>query len=268
MIEFIEVLKLDVAFLRAAGASQEHHQAEEIPQTFIDEVILGTRTSPNTAASRTTSTWRSCRHRTVKVAYPYITRLRKRSRSTGRTTTPGRSRKHIAPHTIEMAASGRFLTRLEEPKKHNLSVMQKLKLYNGSRSRATPRTTSRSFAKRRAGEGMDGIPRYVQDKISNALVAELDQRCVNPSCVLERAGGRPEGHSLITSEEQRQRSASFGRRAPRVRGHRQERGAARHRRRRAAISRCAGTTSTSRRTRRRRKSETRTLVRTKSPTSG
>ena len=32
---------------------------------------------------------------------------------------------------------------------------------------------------------MDGIsPRYVQDKISNALVAELDQRCVNPFMVL------------------------------------------------------------------------------------
>ena len=39
--------------------------------------------------------------------------------------------KHIAPHTIEMAAMWAVLTRLEEPKKPNLTLLQKLKLYNG-----------------------------------------------------------------------------------------------------------------------------------------
>ena len=32
---------------------------------------------------------------------------------------------------------------------------------------------------------MDGIsPRYIQDKISNALVSDLNERCINPFMVL------------------------------------------------------------------------------------
>ena len=39
--------------------------------------------------------------------------------------------KHIAPHTLEVAAMWAVLTRLEEPKKHNLTLLQKMKLYDG-----------------------------------------------------------------------------------------------------------------------------------------
>ena len=39
--------------------------------------------------------------------------------------------KHIAPHTLEMASMWAVLTRLEIPKKANLTLLQKLKLYNG-----------------------------------------------------------------------------------------------------------------------------------------
>src|SRR5216684_4118948 len=77
IIEFIEVLKLDVAFLYdLLSASQEHKiKPKKFAQTDIDEVIIG--------------------------------------------------------HTNEVAAMWAVLTRLEDPKKHNLTVMQKLKLYNG-----------------------------------------------------------------------------------------------------------------------------------------
>jgi len=64
----------------------------------------------------------------------------------------------------------------------------------------------KELRKETAREGMEGIsPRYVQDKISNSLVAELDQRCVNPFMVLNELEAGLRGHSLITSEEQRQR---------------------------------------------------------------
>ena len=48
MIEFIEVLKLDVAFLyELLGASQEHQiKPKKFPQTFIDEVIIGHTNEP------------------------------------------------------------------------------------------------------------------------------------------------------------------------------------------------------------------------------
>jgi serine protein kinase len=53
---------------------------------------------------------------------------------------------------------------------------------------------------------MDGIsPRYIQDKISNSLVSDLNERCVNPFMVLNELDSGLRHHSLVTSEEQRQR---------------------------------------------------------------
>nr|NIP17991.1 serine protein kinase [Xanthomonadales bacterium]NIX12778.1 serine protein kinase [Xanthomonadales bacterium] len=53
-------------------------------------------------------------------------------------------------------------------------------------------------------EGMDGIsPRYIQDKISNALVSDRGEGCVNPFMVLNELAGGLRHHSLITEEETR-----------------------------------------------------------------
>ncbi len=209
MIEFIEVLKLDVAFLyELLGASQEHLiKPKKFPQTFIDEVILGHTNEPEYRRLQNNEYMEALRDRTVKVDIPYITRLSEEIKIYRKDYNSGKIRgKHIAPHTIEMASMWAVLTRLEEPKKHNLTVMQKLKLYNGKTLPGYTEDNVKELRKEAAREGMDGIsPRYVQDKISNALVAEIDQRCVNPFMVLNELEAGLKGHSLITSEEQRQR---------------------------------------------------------------
>ncbi len=59
------------------------------------------------------------------------------------------------------------LTRLEEPKKANLTLMQKLKLYNGKTLPGFTEDNVKELRKEAQREGMEGIsPRYVQDKIS------------------------------------------------------------------------------------------------------
>ena len=47
-------------------------------------------------------------------------------------------------------------------------------------------------------------PRYIQDKISNALVSDLNERCVNPFMVLNELESGLRHHSLVTSQEARQ----------------------------------------------------------------
>ena len=65
------------------------------------------------------------------------------------------------------------LTRLEDPKKHNLSLLQKLKLYDGKMLPGFTQDNVKELRKEAMREGMDGIsPRYIQDKISNALVSD------------------------------------------------------------------------------------------------
>jgi len=209
MIEFIEVLKLDVAFLyELLGASQEHQiKPKKFPQTHIDEVILGHTNEPEYRRLQNNEYMEALRDRTVKVDIPYITKLHQEIKIYEKDYNSDKIRgKHIAPHTIEMAAMWACLTRLEEPKKHNLSLMQKLKLYNGKTLPGFTEDNVRELRKETQREGMDGIsPRYVQDKISNALVSDLNERCVNPFMVLNELNAGLRHHALVTSEDARQR---------------------------------------------------------------
>ena len=72
------------------------------------------------------------RDRTVKIDVPYVTKLSDEIKIYEKDYNGDRVKgKHIAPHTIEMAAMWAVLTRLEEPKNASLTLLQKLKLYNG-----------------------------------------------------------------------------------------------------------------------------------------
>ena len=208
MIEFIEVLKLDVAFLyELLGASQEHQiKPKKFPQTFIDEVIIGHTNEPEYRRLQNNEYMEALRDRTVKVDIPYITKLNEEIKIYEKDYNLAKIRgKHIAPHTIEMASMWAVLTRLEDPKKHNLTLMQKLKLYNGKSLPGFTEDNVKELRKESQREGMDGIsPRYIQDKISNSLVSDMNERCINPFIVLNELESGLKHHSLINSEEQRQ----------------------------------------------------------------
>ena len=77
IIEFIEVLKLDVAFLYdLLGASQEHKiKPKKFAQTDIDEVILGHTNEAEYKKLLSNEFMEALRDRTVKIDIPYITRL-------------------------------------------------------------------------------------------------------------------------------------------------------------------------------------------------
>jgi serine protein kinase len=208
IIEFIEVLKLDVAFLYdLLGASQEHKiKPKKFPQTDIDEVIIGHTNEPEYRKLQNNEFMEALRDRTVKVDVPYITKWSEETKIYKRDYHPGRVRgKHIAPHTLEMAAMWAVLTRLEEPKKANLTLLQKLKLYDGKSLAGFTEDNIKELRKESPREGMEGIsPRYIQDKISNALVSQ-ETSSVNPFMVLHELEGGLKHHSLVANEETRKR---------------------------------------------------------------
>jgi serine protein kinase len=208
IIEFIEVLKLDVAFLYdLLGASQEHKiKPKKFAQTDIDEVILGHTNEPEYKKLQSNEMMEAFRDRTVKIDIPYNCRIQDEIRIYERDFNKEKVKKHIAPHTIEIAAMWAILTRLDEPKKAQLSLMQKLKLYSG---KTLPGYTEDNIAELKGEaprEGMNGIsPRYIQDKLSNALVSNTSSTSVNPFMVLNELDTGLQHHSLITNEEQRKR---------------------------------------------------------------
>ena len=205
LIEFIEVLKLDVAFLYdLLGASQEHKvKPKKFAQTDIDEVILGHTNEPEYRRLQNNEFMEALRDRTVKIDIPYVTRLADEIKIYEKDYNGDRVQgKHIAPHTIEMAAMWAVLTRLEDPKHAGLTLLQKLKLYNGKSLPGFTEENIKELKEEATSEGMIGIsPRYVQDKISNALVAHPQATSVNPFMVLNELQSGLKHHSLITSDE-------------------------------------------------------------------
>lgn len=208
IIEFVEMLKLDVAFLYdLLGASQEHRiKSKKFAQTDIDEVIIGHTNEPEYRRLETNEFMEALKDRTVRIDIPYVTRLRDELKIYERDFNKKKVRVHIAPHTLEMAAMWAILTRLEDPKKPNLTLLQKLKLYNGKSLPGFTEDNIKELRKEAQREGMDGIsPRYIQDKISNALVSNQEEGYINPFMVLNELEGGLKNHALIKSDEDRKR---------------------------------------------------------------
>ncbi|MGD9789691.1 MAG: PrkA family serine protein kinase [Phycisphaerales bacterium] len=209
--EFIEVLKLDVAFLYdLLGASQEHSiKPKKFAQTHIDEVILGHTNEPEYKRLQSNEMMEAFRDRTIKIDVPYNIRLDDEIRIYARDFGPERIKNiHIAPHTLEVAAMWAVLTRLDEPKKAGLTLLQKLKLYNGKSLPGFTEDSVKELKEEATREGMNGIsPRYIQDKISNALVSRqaVDERSINPFMVLNEIENGLSHHSLISDENTRKR---------------------------------------------------------------
>ena len=209
LIEFVEVLKLDVAFLYdLLGASQEHKiKPKKFAQTDIDEVIIGHTNEPEFRKLQSNEYMEALRDRTVKIDIPYISKFSKEVNIYRKDFAPERIGKiHIAPHTLEMAALWSVLTRLTDPKKHNITILQKAKLYDGRMLPGFTEDTVKELRKESEREGMEGIsPRYIQDKISEALASEEGTSMINPFIVMNRLESGLKHHSLISSEDQRRR---------------------------------------------------------------
>ncbi len=209
IVEFIEVLKLDVAFLYdLLTASQEHKiKPKKFSQTDIDEVIIGHTNEPEFKKLQNNEFMEALRDRTVKIDIPYITKLKQETKIYEKDFNAAKIKgKHIAPHTVEVAAMWAILTRLEQPKKANLSLLQKLKLYDGKTLTGYTEDNVKELRKETIREGLEGIsPRYVQDKISNALVNDKagEVGCVNPFMVMNELEGGLKHHALVGSDEKR-----------------------------------------------------------------
>ncbi|QDU67069.1 PrkA family serine protein kinase [Engelhardtia mirabilis] len=207
LLEFVEVLKLDVAFLYdLLGASQEHSiKPKKFAQTSIDEVIIGHTNEPEYRKLQSNELMEAFRDRTIKIDVPYNLATCDEVSIYDRQFGGDRLRsKTLAPHTLEIAALWSVMTRLEDPTHPNLTLLQKAKLYSGEEVQGFSAENVREMRAACPREGMDGIsPRYVQDRIAAALVVDGDH--VNPLQVLESMADGLGHHSLISNEETRKR---------------------------------------------------------------
>src|SRR5205814_2182946 len=153
--------------------SQEHLiKPNKVAQTYSDEVNLGHTNEPQDKNRQCNEMMEAFRDRTSKIDVPYNIRLNDEIKIYMKDFAPATVKgMHIAPHTIEVAAMWAVMTRLAEPKKAGITTLQKLKLYDGKSIPGFTEDSIKELKEEAPREGMQGIsPRYIQDKISNALV--------------------------------------------------------------------------------------------------
>ena len=207
IIEFIEVLKLETAFLYdLLGATQEKKiKPRKFAQTDIDEVIIGHTNNPEYRKLVSNDFMEALRDRTIKVDIGYNLELSEEIKIYERDFA--KPVKHVAPHTLQVAAMWAVLTRLKDPKDSQLNVMQKLKLYDG---KTLPGYTIDNVQELRtegkdAAEGMDGIsPRFIQDKLSKSL-ADDRYTHVNPFIVMNEIRDGLSNHALVSNKDAKQK---------------------------------------------------------------
>lgn len=207
VIEFVEMLKLDVAFLYdLLSASQEHMiKPKRFSQVPIDEVILGHTNEAEFRRLEENEFMEALRDRTIRIDVPYNTNWTNELKIYQKDYRAKKVKRHVAPHTLEMAAQWAVLTRLEDPKKANLELIQKMKLYAGKVIPGYTEDHVKELRKEAEREGLDGVsPRFIQDSISDALVSDQSAGCLNPFMLFQEISKRLKHHSLITSEEQKE----------------------------------------------------------------
>ena len=177
VIEFIEMLKLETAFLYdLLGASQEKSiKPKKFSQISIDEAIIGHTNIPEYEKLKNNQYMEALKDRTVRIEIPYLLEWSKELKVLEQDYNSIKIKQHIAPHTLQIAALFSVLTRLEDDKDNKITLTEKADLYDGKMLPGWTIDRVREIRDKNPNEGMTGMSaRYVQDKISSTLSSRHD----------------------------------------------------------------------------------------------
>ena len=204
LMEFIEMLKCDEKFLYTLlTLSQEQNiKTGRFAMIYADEVIMSHTNESEYVAFANNKKAEALQDRIIVVKVPYNLRVSdevkiydKLLRESGLRDT------HIAPHTLRIASTFAVLSRLETSKKAGMSLMKKLRLYDGEDVEGFSQKDVRELQAEAVREGMDGIsPRYVINCLSSAVVKDT-VHCINPLDALRALRDGLEHHTSISKEE-------------------------------------------------------------------
>lgn len=207
VVEFIEILKLAREFLYdLLGATQERQiKPKKFAQIAVDEVLMGHTNNPEYEKLCTDNTMEAFRDRTVRIDVPYLLRWSDEVKVLQQDYNPSKVKQHVAPHTLEIAALFAVLTRLQDDKDGNLSLVDKAKLYDGRQLAGWTEDRVKELRDKYPDEGMKyGVSaRYIQDKISNCLSAHHEY--INQFMVMNELRDGLDHSSLLTNKEDRAR---------------------------------------------------------------
>jgi serine protein kinase len=211
IMEFVEMLKTDEKFLYVLlTLSQEQNiKTGRFSMIYADEVVVSHTNEHEYQAFIGNKKSEALQDRIILVKVPYNLRVSDEVKIYEKLLKQSALKDvHIAPYTLRVASIFAILTRLEPSKKASMSLMKKLKLYDGEDLEDFKQKDVRELREETTREGMDGIsPRYVINRLSNALVKQ-NVTCINPIDALRALRDGLDQHTSITREE-RERYLNF-----------------------------------------------------------
>jgi serine protein kinase len=205
LMEFVEMLKVDEKFLYSLlTLSQEQSiKTGRFAMIYADEVILSHTNENEYIAFAGNRKSEALQDRIILVKVPYNLRVSQEERIYDKLLHQSEALRnvHLAPHTLKVAAMFAVMTRLEEPKRQNVDIVKKMKLYDGEDVEGYKSKDVRELKEETVREGMDGIsPRYIINRLSSALVRD-GVTCINPIDALRAIKDGFEQHTGISSEQ-------------------------------------------------------------------
>jgi serine protein kinase len=205
LMEFVEMLKVDEKFLYSLlTLSQEQSiKTGRFAMIYADEVILSHSNENEYIAFAGNRKSEALQDRIILVRVPYNLRVSQEERIYDKLLHQSEALRnvHLAPNTLRVAAMFAVMTRLEEPKKANVDLVKKMKLYDGEDVEGYKSKDVRELKDDSVREGMDGIsPRYIINRLSSALVRD-GVVCINPIDALRAIKDGFEQHTGISADQ-------------------------------------------------------------------
>jgi serine protein kinase len=205
VMEFIEILKSDEKFLYSLlTLSQEQNiKTGRFAMIYADEVIMSHTNESEYTAFVGNRKSEALQDRMIMVKVPYNLKVSQEERIYEKLLNQSEVLRniHIAPHTLRVAAMFAIMTRLEEPKKANVDIVKKMKLYDGEDVEGFKSRDVKELKAETVREGMDGIsPRYIINRLSNALVKD-GVKYITPIDALRAIKDGFEQHTGINAEQ-------------------------------------------------------------------
>ncbi len=205
IMEFVEMLKVDEKFLYSLlTLSQEQNiKTGRFAMIYADEVIMSHTNENEYVSFAGNKKSEALQDRIILVRVPYNLRVSQEERIYDKLLNQSDILRnvHIAPNTLKVAAMFAVMTRLEEPKRANVDIVKKMKLYDGEDVEGYKSKDVRELKEEALREGMDGIsPRYIINRLSSALVRD-GITCINPIDALRTIKSGFEQHTGINAEQ-------------------------------------------------------------------
>ena len=187
LIEFVEMFKGDEHLLTALlGLAQEHViKMDKFGSIYADEAIIGHSNEGDFNAFALDEQSEALKDRIIAIQVPYNLQVGEEVKIYEKLITRGKEADVLmAPLALQVASTFAVLSRLDQPDRQSMTLLDKMRLYDGRLVGAYTYEDVLETKRQQVGEGMSGIsPRYVLNRIV-FVSGTPDIKCVSPLAVL------------------------------------------------------------------------------------